>query len=342
VTISGGHAGQSAAQPEPDPEQPTGAVVAPRQRVPDTPAATPAQAATAAPHATAPVLTSADTQNLAQAQATSVALAARQAASAAPAAAASGASPPASPGTVYAGTGDAGVGTGRRRRGLPRLAVGHHILSGSALSELVIRTPGTGLVLGRGQDKTLATVRMFRPEPTRVAMVGSTWLTSIVLMRALALGARIGIVSARLEAWSGFGKWATGRDDRVALLPADRPEVPPASAMQPGLLLWEPGPLGQSVPLALGPWQTQITLLSKLTAYGTQSAQEAAFAIVQRLSEAESQIAGSAWLMDPHRQYLTQVLNDDMVAIIDGPSDRYVWITPTATEQRYLSGLPIR
>jgi hypothetical protein len=228
--------------------------------------------------------------------------------------------------------------TATRRPGaeLPRLRIGYHVATETALSEFTMAASGTGLVLGHDRDQRMVSFRLFRPEPTRVAVVGGQWLSTVILLRALALGARVAIMSAQPEYWDGFGAWATGRSDRVAVLPVDRPVIPPASAAEPGLLLWDAGLLGPSTPLALGPWQTQLTMLRQLTAYGTPSLQEAAVVIMQRLAEAEAEVAGSVLLLDDATKRLFQVLGDDMVAMLGGQTNRYVWVTPTSAEQHYL------
>jgi hypothetical protein len=280
-------------------------------------------------------------------QAASAAAAAAAAAAASARAAAAGAppAPPTAPhGTLY-GPGtftesrpQAGRGQGRE---LPRLRIGYHMASETALSEFTMSAAGTGVVLGHDRDQRMVSVRLFRPEPTRATVVGGQWLSTVILLRALALGARVAIMSAQPEYWEGFGAWATGRGDRVAVLPVDRPVIPPASAAEPGLLLWDAGLLGPATPLALGPWQTQLTMLRQLTAYGTPSLQDASVVIMQRLAEAEAEVAASVLLLDEATKRLFQVLGDDMVAMLGGQTNRYVWITPTTAEQRFL-GAPRR
>src|SRR5262249_58190303 len=111
---------------------------------------------------------------------------------------------------------------GRAAYALPRLRIGCHVVSEAALAELSLALTGSGLLLGPDIDKRPAAVCLFRPEPVRVALVGGAWLSQLMLFRALTLGARVAIMTAQPDAWNGFGVWATGRTDQVAVLPLDR------------------------------------------------------------------------------------------------------------------------
>src|SRR5262249_49955801 len=160
-----------------------------------------------------------------------------------------------------------------------------------------------------------------------VALVGGAWLSQLMLFRALALGARVAIMTAQPDAWNGFGVWATGRTDQVAVSPLDRPVQPPASAAEPGLVVWDAGPLGPPAPLALGPWLTQLTMMTQLGPYGLPAVQGAGLVITQRLAAAEAEAVAGALQLDPETTRLLQLLENDMVALLSRGTDaRYVWI----------------
>jgi hypothetical protein len=256
------------------------------------------------------------------------------------------AAPPAPPGPPTPGRLYGGTQTGadsRRTRPLPRLRIGSHLASDAALSLMNLSTPGTGLVLGRDSDKSSVMLRLFRPEPTRVTLVGGPWVCQLLMLRALALGARIAILTTAPEWWEGFGEWATGSKDRVVVLPVDRTVNASGSSQAPVLMLYDAGLLGPSVQPSLGPWQTQLTVLRQLTAYGQPAVQESNLVVTQRLTVAEAEVANAALRLGERTSYLLQVLNEDMVALLGGVGggERYVWVTPTRVEQEQI-GAPRR
>jgi hypothetical protein len=273
----------------------------------------------------------------AQAQAQAQAVAARAAADA------KTLQPPHGPGgSVYGRSPAEGAGRrGRRSIALPRLRVGYHLASEGALAALVAPDLPTGIILGQDRDQQMVSVRLFRREPTRITLIGGTWLTRLLLMRVLALGARIAIVASQPETWHGFGQWATGRDDRVVVTPIEAPPVLSGSSQEPILVVYDGDQLSAAALPALGPWQTQLTILSQLNAYSQPLVQESTVVLMQRLAPAEARIVASALILDDRSEYLIQALRDDMVAMIGGDIDRYVWIAPTSLEQQYL-GAPKR
>lgn len=281
-------------------------------------------------------------------QASAVQQAAAGAAPAAVAAAQAAAAPQAPggppPGTVY----NAGFSqveddfpARRRLRAFPRLRIGTHVANDAALGQITMADTGMGLLVGYDRDQVPATVRLFRPEPTRVTLIGGLWASQIIAFRALALGARVVVITNRPHSWEGFGQWATGRSDRVAVLPAERPVTVAASPLLPALLLYDGGLLGATERPVLGPWQTQLTVLQQLTAFGFPAVQESNLVAVQRLSEDEAIAASSVLRLPGQTTRLLQVLRDDMMALLGGGADRYVWTRPTSVEQRQF-GAPQR
>jgi len=217
---------------------------------------------------------------------------------------------------------------------LPRLRIGHHRADDAALDQIQVPSPGTGLVLGYGQSRQPVMVRLFRPEPTRMTLIGGLWISQVIAFRALALGARLAVFTGRPGVWRGFGLWATSRDDRVVVLPADRPVViTGTSPLTPALLLFDGDVLGASVRPPLGPWQTQLTVLPQLTAYGFPAVQESNAVITQRLDSEESKAAASVLHLTSETAGLLQMMTEDMVATFGGGVNSYVWVSPTGVER---------
>jgi hypothetical protein len=252
--------------------------------------------------------------------------------------------PPASPphGTIYGGTGASGVnGNGRlRSRNLLGLRVGAHTASDGALALLGMRMPGAGMVLGYDLDNATASIRLFRPEPTRVALVGGEWAVHVLTLRALGLGARVAVFTATPERWEGFGEWATGRAGRVATFQPNQAVIVPASAREPALLLYDVGLTGAPSTSPLGPWQTRLTVLRQLTTYGVSTLQESSVIMTQRLTKAETDLITQTMRLSSEAGGWMQTLSDDALAVLIGGEERFVRLTIADVEKQL--GVPHR
>lgn len=247
-------------------------------------------------------------------------------------------------GTVYGGGYGPGEDQSRligRVRPLPPLRIGSHLASDAALDEIGFGMPAVGMLLGHDRDRKPVQIRTFRPEPTRLTFVGGLWGARLLAFRALALGARVVVFSRRPEHWNGFGQWATGRSDRMAVMPEERPVTVASNSLRPALLIYDMGLLGAARRPDLGPWQTQLTVLHQLTAYGFPAVQESNLVMLQRLGKEESYSLGSVLRLDGSAIQLLTALRDDMFALVGGGADRYVWVTPTSVEQQRF-GAPSR
>ncbi len=219
---------------------------------------------------------------------------------------------------------------------LPRLRIGSHVADVAALAQLRIPSAGTGLILGADRERRPVAVRFFRPEPTRVTLVGGVWAAQLVAFRALALGARVVVLTMEPAAWQGLGERATGRGDRMGVLSGEQRITVTGSAQQPITVIYDLGLTGPTNPAPPGPWQTQVTVLRQLDNAGVPPVQECHLAMLQRLGGTEAALAGAALRLSEHSVRLSQVMEDDMLALLGGGADRYVWVAPTEVEHRHL------
>jgi hypothetical protein len=217
---------------------------------------------------------------------------------------------------------------------LARLRIGWHYASLRALELIGVSSPGTGLILGADVDQRPVPVRFFRTEPTRITLVGGVWAAQMVVFRALAFGANAVVLTGDPAAWHGFGERATGRSDRVSVIPGERPLRVQGTAQQPMLVIHDLGMAGPSGNVELGPWQTQMTVLRQLDERGVPALQEGHLVMMQRLAFSEATLAASALRLTGESAQLLQQMEDEMLALIGGGADRYVWISPTSIEQR--------
>lgn len=222
-----------------------------------------------------------------------------------------------------------------------RLRVGSHRVPRSALEDVEITNPATGVLLGHDRNRVPVTIRMFREEMTRVALVGGLWAARLLAFRALSLGARIVVVTSDPGSWRGFGRWAVGRDDRLAVLEREQALHVAASAGRPAMLVYDVGLSGPASPPPPGPWQAQVTVLRQLTAYGFPVLQAANLMMLQRLTPAETDSATSLLRLTGETLSLLQAMRPDMLALLGGGADRYLWLSPTVVERQSL-GAPVR
>ncbi|MEV6932783.1 hypothetical protein AB0M46_50985, partial [Dactylosporangium sp. NPDC051485] len=231
------------------------------------------------------------------------------------------------------------VAPGKARRplshSLPRLHVGWHEVSAAVLGQVRGGTGATGLMLGVDYQRQPVPIRIFRPEATRVTLVGGLWAQRILVFRALALGARVIVMTGDPRPWQGLGEWATGMNDRLALWNDPRPPSAPASARQPLLIVTDVSQVGFGARPDLGPWQTQVTVVRKLGAEHAHTLQGCDLVMLQKLSRQEAAVAGSALNLTEGGTGLLQEMTPEMLALMGGGANRYVWLSPTSVERQY-------
>jgi len=218
---------------------------------------------------------------------------------------------------------------------LPQLHAGWHAVSAAMLKGLSGGGGATGLMLGVDYQRQPVPVRFFRSEATRVTLVGGIWAQRILVFRALALGARVIVMTSDQRPWQGLGEWATGMTNRIVLWNDSRPPQAPATARQPLLILNDAAAAGIAPKAELGPWQTQVTVLRQLGADNAHALQGANLVMLQRLTAPEAAVAGSALNLPANGAELLQEMTPEMLALMGSGANRYVWLAPTSVEQQY-------
>lgn len=233
----------------------------------------------------------------------------------------------------------------RRPRGLRgrmrRLRIGSHLASRSALAQLGLVAPGAGLLVGVDFRGSPVAVRLFRPEPTRVTIVGGVWPAQLLVFRALAAGAQVVVVSNYAQNWVSFAAHATGDNDRLVALAPHQSVTATATARRPVLIVDDRGQAETAYVAPLGPWQTQITVLHQLDRPGSALVQGSDLTILQRLGNGEAAVAGQALRLTRRSLQALQTMPDDVFALLTGGVEHYVKVAQTSTERSY-TGNPRR
>ncbi|MGF7239422.1 MAG: hypothetical protein ACQSGP_31365, partial [Frankia sp.] len=204
---------------------------------------------------------------------------------------------------------------------------------------------GAGLVIGRDVRGGPTVVRMFRPSPTEVAMVGGLETAGVVILRAVAVGAHVYMRTSDpaacqplVDATGGRCRVVTGLDT-VAELTAS------AGPLQPVLLVEEVGVGNPGVNpevswrVSAG-WQTRLRFARALTEDSARGLAGADLTILTRLEATEADVAVRTLGVDPETVPELTHLPDAMTALVGGGVDGYTSLAPTDWERGVIDGRP--
>jgi len=198
----------------------------------------------------------------------------------------------------------------------------------------------TGLLLGRGAEGDAVLMRLFRPQPTRIALIGGLWLARITVFRALALGAQVFVRTSDERRWHGLGEVAVGIPERVRVVTGGRPNIA-ARVGDPVLHVHDVE--GQRV-FDLQPgdaWQTTLSISAQLTDTAADALAVADAALVQRMWAQQAVYVAARLGVDPEAASEVENLPDDTVALLSDGQVRLAWVSPTDIEQQ-MFGVPGR
>ncbi|WDZ86353.1 type VII secretion protein EccE [Micromonospora cathayae] len=197
-----------------------------------------------------------------------------------------------------------------------------------------------GLMIGMNRRGGAVTLRIFRPEATRIFLVGGVRAAQVVALRAMALGARVVVQTARPRAWEPFVRGVGVPGGSIATLPPGRPPGGPAgSPLRPLLLVVDAGPVVADP--APGPgWQATLVVRDELTPADGDALGRSDLAVLQPLDRAEAALAGGALGLGGSAEWLTRI-REDMVAVVNRRALRWALLSPTPIESQ-LIGPPTR
>ncbi|KXK62613.1 type VII secretion protein EccE [Micromonospora rosaria] len=212
--------------------------------------------------------------------------------------------------------------------------------TGEPEQELELTLDDAGLMMGANRHGGALTVRVFRPEPTRIVLVGGVRAAQLMALRAMALGARVVVQTSRPRAWESFVRGVGSPGGTIPVLPPGRaPGGPPGSPLRPLLLVVDAGP----VPADAGPgpaWQTSLVVRDELTVADVDPLGRADLAVLQPLDAGEAALAGTALGLGGSAGWLTRI-REDMVAVVNRRALRWALLSPTPIESQVV-GRPAR
>ncbi|MGC4745327.1 type VII secretion protein EccE [Micromonospora sp. DT201] len=197
-----------------------------------------------------------------------------------------------------------------------------------------------GMMVGTNRHGRAVTVRLFRPESTRVLLVGGVRVAQLVALRALALGALVVVQTARPRAWEPFVRGVGAPGGTIPLIPPGRPIADGVgTALRPLLLVVDAGPVSAEAEPG-PPWRATLVVRDELTAADVDALSRADLALLQPLNAAEAALAGAALGLGGSAEWLTRI-RDDMVAVVNRRALRWALVSPTPIEAQ-LIGRPAR
>ena len=189
----------------------------------------------------------------------------------------------------------------------------------------------SGLMLGRNRHGNPVVIRLFRPEQTRALLVGGVRCAQLVALRAMALGARVVVQTARPRDWEPFVRGAAVPGESIAVVPPGRPiEIAPGSALHPLLVVVDIGPVGADNRPGDG-WQATLVVRDEFSAADVDVALRADLLLLQPLRPEEATLIGGALGLGEVAQWMTRI-RPDMVGVVNRRAVRWAALAHTPIE----------
>jgi type VII secretion protein EccE len=214
------------------------------------------------------------------------------------------------------------------------------VVAADVLDGLELPVGSSGLMLGNNRHGVPVIARLFRPEQTRALLIGGVRCAQLVALRAMALGARVVVQTARPHAWEPFVRGAAVPGESIAVVPPGRAlEIPPGTALHPLLVVVDVGPVGPDTRPGLG-WQATLVVRDEFLAADVDVASRADLLVLQPLRADEAMLAGATLGLGDAAQWLTRI-RPDMVGVVNRRAVRWAALSTTSIETQ-LIGPPAR
>ncbi|MEV0267623.1 type VII secretion protein EccE [Hamadaea sp. NPDC050747] len=214
-----------------------------------------------------------------------------------------------------------------------------HGLSRPAAPLTMMRTPigSAGLMVGPNRRREPVSVRIFRPLATRAMLVGGVQSAQLLTLRALALGARVVVQTARPPAWERFFRNLGGPNDSLAIVAPGQPlAVPPATQLRPLMMVVDVGPVGADRTPG-HPWQTTLVVREDLSPVDIDALGHADIALLQPTTAEAAALAVSVLgLSDNQREALSRPV-PGLIGVVHRRSVRWASLGTAPMEQQLLA-----
>ena len=218
--------------------------------------------------------------------------------------------------------------------------VGPAAVPAGMLAELALPVGMSGLMVGTNRRGAPVLARLFRAEPTRAVLIGGVRGAQLITIRAMALGARVVVQTARPQVWEPFVRGVSAPGETIAVIPPGRP-VPavPGTPLHPLLLVVDVGPVAADGLTGAG-WAASLIVRDELSAVDTDALARADLVVLQPLQPDEAALAGATLGLGEAAGWLTRI-RPDMVGVVNRRAVRWALLSPTPIEHQ-LIGSPGR
>jgi len=208
-------------------------------------------------------------------------------------------------------------------------------LDAGRLDGLELPVAVSGLMLGSNRHGEPVVTRLFRPEQTRALLVGGVRCAQLIALRAMALGARVVVQTARPQAWSPFVRGAAVPGESIAVIPPGRAvDIPPGSALHPLLVVVDVGPVGADTRPGAG-FQATLVVRDDFSPADVDVASRADLLLLQPLRPDEATLVGATLGLGEAAQWLTRI-RVDMVGVVNRRAVRWAALAQTPIEAQLI------
>jgi type VII secretion protein EccE len=223
---------------------------------------------------------------------------------------------------------------GGRMPGVPGRPV-DRALPAAVVDGLDLPVGTSGLMLGSNRHGQPVIARLFRSEQTRALLVGGVRCAQLLALRAMALGARVVVQTARPQAWEPFVRGAAVPGESIAVVPPGRQiEIPPGSALHPLLVVVDVGPVGADTRPGAG-WQAALVVRDDFSPADVDVASRADLLLLQPLRPEEANLVGAALGLGDAAQWLTRI-RPDMLGLVNRRAVRWAALAQTSIEHQLI------
>ena len=208
-------------------------------------------------------------------------------------------------------------------------------LPADQLDGLELPVAVSGLMLGSNRHGEPVVTRLFRPEQTRALLIGGVRCAQLIALRAMALGARVVVQTARPQAWSPFVRGASVPGESIAVIPPGRAvEIPPGTALHPLLVVVDVGPVGADTRPGAG-FQATLVVRDDFSTADVDVASRADLLVLQPLRADEAVLVGATLGLGEAAQWLTRI-RPDMVGVVNRRAVRWAALAHTPIAEQLI------
>jgi hypothetical protein len=198
---------------------------------------------------------------------------------------------------------------------------------------------GSGLMIGINRNQEAVSFRLFRPEATRMVVIGGVPIAQIVALRSMALGSHVLVQTTRPWAWEAFSR-GLGPGAPLTVMAPGPVTVPPGHPLHPLLTVVDAGPVAADRSPGT-PWHSTLVLRDDLSPVDVDVLGRADLALLQPLHPAEAAVAVSVLGLSRDQEAWLARAQPGMVGVVHKRSVRWAALSQTQYEQQ-LIGSPNR